>query len=140
METYEKDANTQLEELPKDKAGTIWGNKQTDSNPENKPLSPYWLYWVELCPLKFMSIVAIVWSDSFATLWSVACQGPVNGISQGRILELPFPSSRDLPNLGIEPRSPALQANFLRSGKPHKKQEKTGKLTQIKGCLRSYDD
>lgn len=41
METYEKDANTKLEELPKDKAGTIRGNKQTDSNPENKPLSPY---------------------------------------------------------------------------------------------------
>ena len=36
--------------------------------------------------------------------------------------ELPFPSPEDLPNPGIEPRSPALQADSLPSepsGKPH---------------------
>ena len=36
--------------------------------------------------------------------------------------ELPFPSPEDLPDPGIEPRSPALQANSLPSepsGKPH---------------------
>jgi len=36
----------------------------------------------------------------------------------------PFPSPEDLPNPGIEPRSPALQANSLpaeRSGKPYRK-------------------
>ena len=36
--------------------------------------------------------------------------------------ELPFPSPGDLPNSGIEPRSPALQADCLPSeppGKPH---------------------
>ena len=35
--------------------------------------------------------------------------------------ELPFPSPGDLPDLGIEPRSPTLQADFLPSellGKP----------------------
>ena len=141
METYEKDANTNLEELPKDKAGTIWRSKQILIQRIN-----LWVHMdcteltcvpSNIFPLLFSpSVVA----DSFATPWTVACQGPVNGISQGRILELPFPSSGDLPNLGIEPRSPALQANFLRSGKPHKKQEKPGKLTQTKGCLRSYDD
>ena len=141
METYEKDANTKLEELPKDKAGTIWRSKQILIQRIN-----LWVHMdcteltcvpSNIFPLLFSpSVVA----DSFATPWTVACQGPVNGISQGRILELPFPSSGDLPNLGIEPRSPALQANFLRSGNPHKKQEKPGKLIQTKGCLRSYDD
>ena len=38
----------------------------------------------------------------------------VHGILQARILEwLPFPSPGDLPDPGIEPRSPALQADSL---------------------------
>ena len=38
----------------------------------------------------------------------------VHGILQARILSgLPFPSPGDLSNLGIKPRSPALQANSL---------------------------
>ena len=37
----------------------------------------------------------------------------VHGIFQVRILELPFPSPGDLPNPGIEPGSPALQADSL---------------------------
>ena len=47
----------------------------------------------------------------------------VHGILQARILEWvkPFPSPGDLPNLGIEPRSPILQADSLPAepqGKP----------------------
>ena len=46
----------------------------------------------------------------------------VHGILQARILEwVAFPSPRDLPNPGIEPRSPALQADSLTAepqGKP----------------------
>ena len=46
----------------------------------------------------------------------------VHGILQGRILEWePFPSPGDLPNQGIEPRSPALQVDSLPAepqGKP----------------------
>ena len=39
---------------------------------------------------------------------------PVRGILQARILEwLPFPSPGDLPDTGIEPGSPALQADSL---------------------------
>ena len=40
-----------------------------------------------------------------ATLWTVACQAPMSmGIFQARILEwVAMPSSRDLPNLGIDP-------------------------------------
>ena len=38
----------------------------------------------------------------------------VHGISQARIWSgLPFPSPKDLPNPGIEPRSPELQADSL---------------------------
>ena len=38
----------------------------------------------------------------------------VHGILQARILEwVAFPFSRDLPNPGMEPRSPALQADYL---------------------------
>ena len=40
----------------------------------------------------------------------------VHGILQARILEwVAFPFSRDLPNSGTEPRSPALQADFFTS-------------------------
>ena len=45
----------------------------------------------------------------------------VHAVLQARILELPFPSPGDLPDLGIKPRSPALQADSLLSepqGKP----------------------
>ena len=44
---------------------------------------------------------------------------PVPGILQARILEwVAKPSSRDLPNPGIEPRSPVLQVDSLLS-EPH---------------------
>ena len=45
----------------------------------------------------------------------------VHGILQARILEwVAFPFSGDLPNPGIEPRSPALQADSLLSEPPGK--------------------
>ena len=51
----------------------------------------------------------------------------VHGILQARILEwVPIPSSGDLPNPGIEPESPALQADSLPCeppGKPEKGKE-----------------
>ena len=50
-------------------------------------------------------------------LVSQLCQtfcSPVHGISQARILEwVPIPFSGDLPDSGIKPRSPALQADSL---------------------------
>ena len=64
-----------------------------------------------------------VMSDSFVTLWTVARQAPLfMGFSrQGHWSGLPFPSPMDLPDPGIELRSPALQADSLPtelSGKP----------------------
>ena len=59
----------------------------------------------------------------FVTPWTVAHQTPLTMefSRQEYWSGLPFPSSGDLPDLGIEPRTPALQANSLPvelSGKP----------------------
>ena len=51
----------------------------------------------------------------FATAWNVAYQAsPSMGFSRQEYWSgLPFPSPGDLPDPGIEPRSPALQADAL---------------------------
>ena len=59
-------------------------------------------------------------SDSFDTPWTVAHH---TSLSMGFFKQeywsgLPFPSPGDLPNGGIEPRSPALQADSLPSEPP----------------------
>ena len=54
-------------------------------------------------------------SDSFATPWTVARQAPMS-MEFSRLKYwsgLPYPSPGDLPNLGIEPGSPVLQADSL---------------------------
>ena len=53
----------------------------------------------------------------FATPWIVALQAPPSmGFSRQEYWSgLPFPSSGDLPNPGVEPWSPALQADSLSS-------------------------
>ena len=56
----------------------------------------------------------------FATPWTIAHQAPVSmGSSRQEYWSgLPFPSPGDLPDPGIEPRSPALQADALTSDPP----------------------
>ena len=51
----------------------------------------------------------------FATLWIIACQAPLSMefSKQEYWNGLPFPSPGDLPDPGIEPGSPALQAGSL---------------------------
>ena len=53
----------------------------------------------------------------FATPWTVAYQAPLSmGFSRQECWSgLPFPSPGDLPDPGIEPGSPALQADALPS-------------------------
>ena len=53
--------------------------------------------------------------STLATPWTVAHQAPLSmGFSRQEYWSgLPFPSPEDLPNLGIEPGSPALQADSL---------------------------
>ena len=55
---------------------------------------------------------------TLATPWTVACQAPLSmGFSRQEYWSgLPFPSPGHLPNPGIEPRSPALQADSLPTG------------------------
>ena len=69
-------------------------------------------------------MLSCVWL--FVTPWMVARQAPLSmGFSrQGYCHGLPFPPRRDLPNPGIEPRSPASQAECLPFEPPGK-----GKLT-----------
>ena len=52
---------------------------------------------------------------TLVTPWTVARQAPLSiGLSKQEYWsELPFPSPGDLPNPGIKPRSPALQADSL---------------------------
>ena len=59
-------------------------------------------------------------SDSLPTPWTVAHQAP---LSMGFLRQeywsgLPFPSSGDLPNPGIEPISPALAGTFFTTEPP----------------------
>ena len=59
----------------------------------------------------------------FAISWTIVCQAPLSMefSRQEYWSGLPFPSPGDLPDPGMEPRSPALQADSLLSepqGKP----------------------
>ena len=56
----------------------------------------------------------------FATPWTVACQAPLSvGFSRQEYWSgLPFPSPGDLPDPGIEPGSPTLEADALTSEPP----------------------
>ena len=67
-----------------------------------------------------------VTSDSFASLWTIACQVHLSmGFSRQEYWSgLPCPPPPgDLPNPGIKSRSPTLQADFLPSEPPGKSTE-----------------
>ena len=73
-----------------------------------------WCLWVS----EWVKSLSRVWL--FATPWTVAHQAlPPMGFSrQGYWSGLPFPSPGELPDPGIEPRFPALQAGALPSEPP----------------------
>ena len=77
---------------------------------------------IEVSKLSSLSRVQL-----FVTPWTVANQAPPSmGFSRQEYWSgLPFPSPGDLPNPGIKPGSPALQADTLPSEPP-------GKQTKIK--------
>ena len=54
-------------------------------------------------------------SDFFVTTWTVDCQVPLSmGLPRQEYWDgLPFPSSEDLPDPGIEPVSPALAGRYF---------------------------
>ena len=72
----------------------------------------------------------------FVTPWTVACQAPLSmGFSRQEYWSgLPFPSPEDLPNPGIKPGSPALQADALSSEPPGKPpmHHKVGLISKLK--------
>ena len=74
-------------------------------------------YLSQLSQLKSLSRVRL-----FATPWTIAYQAPPSmGFSRQECWSgLPFPSPGDLPDLGIKPRSPTLQADALLSEPPGK--------------------
>ena len=71
----------------------------------------------------------------FATPWTVAHQAPpsMEFSRQEYWSGLPFPSPRDLPDPGIEPRSPTLQADPLPSEPPG------NPMTNLNSILKSRD-
>ena len=71
---------------------------------------------------------------SFVTPWTIAHQATLSmGFSRQEYWSgLPFPSPGDLPNPGIKPRSPALQADALTSEPPGKLKNI---ITEIKSTL-----
>ena len=72
----------------------------------------------------------------FAAPWTVAYQAPPSmGFSRQEYWSgLPFPSPGDLPNSGIEPRSPTLQANSLPAEPPGKGNLKTYFKARTMAC------
>ena len=69
-----------------------------------------------------MKVKSLSRAQLFATPWTVAYQAPPSmGFSRQEYWSgLSFPSPGGLPNPGIEPRSPALQADALPSEPPGK--------------------
>ena len=62
----------------------------------------------------------------------------IHGILQAGTLEwVAFPFSGDLPNPGIEPRSPALQADSLPAEPPGKSTENGIKSSRARGWLQA---
>ena len=68
-----------------------------------------------------MKVLVVQLCPTLCNLMDCSCQGsPVHGILQARILEWVAISSGDLPEPGIEPGSPTLQADSLLSDTPGK--------------------
>ena len=69
----------------------------------------------------------------FVTLWRIAHQAPLSmGFSRQEYWSgLPFPSPGDLPDPGIEPRSPTLQADALTSEPPGKLELKSSPIIYV---------
>ena len=61
----------------------------------------------------FVCVLVALSCPTLVTPWTIACQAPLSmGFSRQEYWTgLPFPSPRDLPDPGIEPGSPALQAD-----------------------------
>ena len=95
-----------------------------------------------ICGVVCMALSHLVVSVSFVTPWTVARQAPLSmGFSRQEYWSgLPCPPPADLPNPGIEPRTPALQVDSLLS-KPPGKPKKTGvgSLPLLQGIFQTQE-
>ena len=87
-------------------------------------------------PFPYVCVCSVM-SDSFATLWTVACQAPLSMefSRQEYWSMLPFPTPGDLPDAGIElrsPESPALAGGFFTTVSPGKPLSFTGYYKTLK--------
>ena len=71
---------------------------------------PFQIYDLQMFHLMEVKVKSLSRVQLFATPWTVAYQAPLSmGFSRQEYWSgLPFPSPGDLPDPGIEPRSPAL--------------------------------
>ena len=74
-----------------------------------------WILWEVPCQIVNRKKDTAKSCLTFAIPWTIACQFPMSvGFSRHEYgSRLPFPAPGELPNPGIEPRSPALQADDL---------------------------
>ena len=79
---------------------------------------------------------------TLATPWTIACQSPLSmGFSRQEYWSsLPFPSPGDLPDPGIKPGSPDLQADSLPSEPPGKSMSLGGQSQRLWCLLRINQD
>ena len=93
------------------------------------PWSCYNKVFIKWIKLKSLSHVRL-----FAAPWIVAYQAPLSmGFSRQEYWSgLPFPSPGNLPDPGIEPKSPALQADALPSKPPGKSLKFSDSITLLK--------
>ena len=87
-----------------------------------------------------MCVSCFLMSDS-VTPWTVAYQVPPSmGFSRQEYWSaLPSPSPEDLPNPGIKPMFPALQADALPSEPPGKPDQKSPKKTKAQDYMASQE-
>ena len=87
-----------------------------------------------------MSVVVVLVAKLCLTLaipWTVDHQAPLSMGFPGQKYwsGLPFPSPRDLPQPGIKPKSPVLQADSLLSEPPEKPKNTPGSSVMISRCV-----
>ena len=100
----------------------VFTNWSMFSNVTNPFIAPATIRYIELSSMKLSKVKSPSRVRLFATPWTVAYQIPPSiGFSRQECWSgLPFPAPGDLPDPGIKPGSPALQAGALPSELPGK--------------------
>ena len=105
-----------------------------DTLNQNHPIKPFLNSWPTDI-MKWSEVKSLSHVRLFAAPWTVACQAPPSmGFSRQEYWSgLPFPSPGDLPDPGIEPGSPASQADALPSKPP------AAAAKSLQSCLTLWD-